>query len=154
MTRPEDREDYAHFYKRLGHALCICQGFELSLKTFLSYGSAAGIITIGSTKFEDFLDKIEKKTTGQLLKDAKAHIKFSEEEEGTLQKAVTARNRLVHHIAVENTRYLYDHSVRNELVREIENLVEIVIKGEEVLRPANLHLIKISEELLKEVRLK
>jgi uncharacterized protein YutE (UPF0331/DUF86 family) len=81
------------------------------------------------------LDDKEKRTAGQLVRTLKKHLKISEGIETALEEALSARNRLIHRVLVDNIERLPEESTRNALVREIRSLRSKVQKADQMLRP-------------------
>lgn len=69
-----------------------------------------------------FLDRIDRKTLGQLLKDAKVHVSFEGGAEDLFTSALSARNRLSHGFFERHNFRIQTSEGRAKMVADLEQL--------------------------------
>jgi len=112
-----------------GAALMDCQFFEYSIAFFLFHLSRLGTKGFNIDKAISILDNEDKKTTGQLIRLMKKHLKVSDEIDKVLEEALSARNYIIHCVLSDNVESFLHKETRGDLIRKIRKLRRKVQKG-------------------------
>ena len=122
-------------YFEAGAALHDCQGFEYGIALLLFYFGRWGTNGIDPSKISLILDNKDKKTAGQLISLLKQRLEVSNGIEAALDKALSARNLLIHRVFIDNVERIPDAQTRAVLVKEIRALRRTVRQADAMLRP-------------------
>lgn len=118
-----------------GAALMDCQAFEFGMGLLLYHFSRLGADGLNPKTLRAVLENDEKKTAGQLVSMFRKHLKASEGLEEALYEALTARNRLIHRIFIDNVERLPMEKERTELIKEIRQLRGTVQRADRAMKP-------------------
>jgi hypothetical protein len=118
-----------------GAALLDCQTFEYLVGLLLYYLGLLHGDTGLYKKMDLILDNVDKKTAGQLIVLLKKHVIVSEGIENALEKALRARNQLIHRVMVDNFQKIVREEPRAALVKEVRRLRGQVKECEKTLTP-------------------
>ena len=127
-----------------GAALMDCQGFEYGLALLLLHFGRLGTEGLPPETLFLILDDKEKKTAGQLILMLRRHLTISDGLDEALTNALTARNKLIHRVLVDNIERVVDADSRALLVKEIRRLRSQVQKASKMLQP---FIVALSEAL-------
>ena len=125
MVNSED-ELHKTVYAHAGVALYWCQCFEQSLTTILIMQLRIKNRNMILSEIDDYENKIDRKTLGALLKDARASIKFPIEADDTLNDALDKRNFLAHSFFKTHSHTWYHPRGPEKLIEELESIQQIM----------------------------
>jgi hypothetical protein len=112
-------------YAAAGLALYWAQLFEAEIVTVvLIYGVSRGRFRARS-EAEAFIQKAEKQSLRQLLRDTLVRVKFEPDVSGTFEAAINARNSFVHRFFWDQAEAFADEGRHPELLKELHDLAQL-----------------------------
>ena len=119
-------EVLAPIFFEAGAALYDCQEFEYSIAYLLYHLSRIGVKGLDVIQTQAILGGDVKNTAGQLNQILKEHVNLSFDMETSLEKALKARNPIVHPFLKDNVEQFLEPSGRESVLaglRELRSLV-------------------------------
>ena len=141
------KEVYAHFGLAMYQAQCLEQQLALILAT--KYGPGPTKISI--VDFEHLLDGLYTRTLGQLVREIGKLASLSEDEEGSLQQALSKRNWLAHRYFSDRSVDFLSESGRDMMVEELREVSEFFHSLDELFTQRTMEYVEtlgITQELI------